>query len=112
MQNILAIWQREMRSYFVSPIAYAVLTVFLFLTGHQAWGFLFSTGYQAWGFPLFFTGYYFWHLCRKVAGWNQLADNYVFLESNQLIYPAINCGFGKDSGGFLEGGRRQPAIRA
>jgi len=33
MQNILAIWQREMRSYFVSPIAYAVLTVFLFLTG-------------------------------------------------------------------------------
>ncbi len=33
MQNILAIWQREMKSYFVSPIAYAVLTVFLFLTG-------------------------------------------------------------------------------
>lgn len=33
MQNILAIWQREMKSYFVSPIAYAVLTVFLFLSG-------------------------------------------------------------------------------
>jgi len=33
MQNILAIWQREMRSYFVSPIAYVVLTVFLFLSG-------------------------------------------------------------------------------
>ncbi len=33
MQNILAIWQREMKSYFVSPIAYVVLTVFLFLTG-------------------------------------------------------------------------------
>src|SRR5512139_3889959 len=33
MQNILAIWQREMRAYFVSPIAYVVLTVFLFLSG-------------------------------------------------------------------------------
>lgn len=33
MQNILAIWQREMKSYFVSPIAYVVLMVFLFLTG-------------------------------------------------------------------------------
>ncbi len=33
MQNILAIWQREMKSYFVSPIAYVVLTVFLLITG-------------------------------------------------------------------------------
>jgi ABC-2 type transport system permease protein len=33
MQNVLAIWQREMKGYFVSPIAYAVLTVFLFLSG-------------------------------------------------------------------------------
>jgi ABC-2 type transport system permease protein len=33
MQNIMAIWQREMKSYFVSPIAYVVLTVFLFLSG-------------------------------------------------------------------------------
>jgi ABC-2 type transport system permease protein len=33
MQNILAIWQREMRSYFVSPIAYVVLTIFLVLSG-------------------------------------------------------------------------------
>jgi ABC-2 type transport system permease protein len=33
MHNILAIWQREMKSYFVSPIAYVVLTVFLFLVG-------------------------------------------------------------------------------
>jgi ABC-2 type transport system permease protein len=33
MQNMLAIWQREMKSYFVSPIAYVVLTVFLFLVG-------------------------------------------------------------------------------
>jgi len=33
MQNILAIWQREMKSYFVSPIAYAVLVIFLFLMG-------------------------------------------------------------------------------
>lgn len=33
MQNILAIWQREMKSYFVSPIAYVVLTIFLLLSG-------------------------------------------------------------------------------
>jgi len=33
MQNILAIWQRELKAYFVSPIAYVVLTVFLFLSG-------------------------------------------------------------------------------
>lgn len=33
MHNILAIWRREMRAYFVSPIAYAVLTVFLLLSG-------------------------------------------------------------------------------
>jgi ABC-2 type transport system permease protein len=33
MQNILAIWQREMKNYFVSPIAYVVLTVFLLLFG-------------------------------------------------------------------------------
>ena len=33
MQNILAIWQREMKSYFVSPVAYVVLTIFLALAG-------------------------------------------------------------------------------
>jgi ABC-2 type transport system permease protein len=33
MQNVLAIWQRELKGYFVSPIAYVVLTVFLFLSG-------------------------------------------------------------------------------
>jgi ABC-2 type transport system permease protein len=33
MQNILAIWQREIRSYFVSPIAYVVLTIFLLISG-------------------------------------------------------------------------------
>ncbi len=33
MQNIFAIWQREMKSYFASAIAYVVLTVFLFLSG-------------------------------------------------------------------------------
>jgi ABC-2 type transport system permease protein len=33
MQNVIAIWQREMKSYFASPIAYVVLTVFLFLSG-------------------------------------------------------------------------------
>ena len=33
MQNILAIWQREIKSYFVSPIAYVVLAIFLVLAG-------------------------------------------------------------------------------
>ena len=33
MQNIVAIWQREMKSYFVSPVAYVVLTIFLVLAG-------------------------------------------------------------------------------
>jgi len=33
MQNILAVWQREMKSYFVSPVAYVVLTIFLVLAG-------------------------------------------------------------------------------
>ncbi|MGD0308388.1 MAG: ABC transporter permease [Acidobacteriota bacterium] len=43
MKNILAIWQREMKSYFVSPIAYVVLTVFLFISG-----FFFTTILTAW----------------------------------------------------------------
>jgi ABC-2 type transport system permease protein len=38
MHNILAIWQREMKSYFVSPIAYAVLIVFLFIAGLVFYG--------------------------------------------------------------------------
>jgi ABC-2 type transport system permease protein len=33
MQNIFALWQRELKAYFVSPIAYVVLTVFTFLSG-------------------------------------------------------------------------------
>lgn len=33
MSNILAIFEREMRAYFVSPIAYVVLTVFILLAG-------------------------------------------------------------------------------
>jgi ABC-2 type transport system permease protein len=40
MQNILAIWQREMKSYFVSPIAYVVLTIFLFISGLFFFGYL------------------------------------------------------------------------
>ncbi len=43
MKNVLAIWQREMKSYFVSPIAYVVLTVFLFISG-----FFFTTILTAW----------------------------------------------------------------
>lgn len=38
MQNTLAIWQREMKSYFVSPIAYAVITIFLLLSGFFFFG--------------------------------------------------------------------------
>jgi|WetSurMetagenome_2_1015567.scaffolds.fasta_scaffold186719_2 ABC-2 type transport system permease protein len=33
MQNILAIWQREIKSYFVSPVAYVVLVIFLLVCG-------------------------------------------------------------------------------
>jgi ABC-2 type transport system permease protein len=43
MKNILAIWQREVKSYFLSPIAYVVLTVFLFIAG-----FFFYTILTAW----------------------------------------------------------------
>ena len=40
MRNIAAIWQREMKSYFVSPIAYVVLTVFIFLSGYFFYSYL------------------------------------------------------------------------
>ena len=33
MQGLLAIWQREFKAYFISPIFYALATVFLFVTG-------------------------------------------------------------------------------
>ncbi|MEW5979056.1 MAG: ABC transporter permease subunit [Acidobacteriota bacterium] len=34
MKNIVAIFQKELRSYFVSPIAYVVMTVFLLISGY------------------------------------------------------------------------------
>src|SRR5262245_11015286 len=34
MKNVFAILQRELRSFFVSPIAYVVLTVFLIISGY------------------------------------------------------------------------------
>jgi ABC-2 type transport system permease protein len=34
MKNVLAILQKELRSYFVSPIAYVVMTVFLIICGY------------------------------------------------------------------------------
>ncbi len=34
MKNVLAIYEKEMKSYFVSPIAYVVLTVFLVISGY------------------------------------------------------------------------------
>src|SRR5262245_33626974 len=33
MRNIRTIWFKELRMFFVSPIAYVVLTIFFFLTG-------------------------------------------------------------------------------
>ena len=34
MRNLLAIYSKELRSYFVSPVAYVIAGVFLFLTGY------------------------------------------------------------------------------
>ena len=33
MRNVLAIVERELRAYFISPVAYVVLTIFVFLSG-------------------------------------------------------------------------------
>ena len=33
MRNILVIAEREIKAYFISPIAYVVLTIFIFLSG-------------------------------------------------------------------------------
>src|SRR6266705_2403554 len=33
MRNILAIIERELRAYFISPVAYVILTIFVFLSG-------------------------------------------------------------------------------
>jgi ABC-2 type transport system permease protein len=37
MRNTLIIWQKEMRSYFVSPIAYILLAMFAVITGFFFW---------------------------------------------------------------------------
>lgn len=37
MRNILTIWRKEMRSYFVSPIAYLLLVMFAFIFGWFFW---------------------------------------------------------------------------
>jgi len=37
MRNILTIWRKEMRSYFVSPIAYLLLTMFALIFGFFFW---------------------------------------------------------------------------
>jgi len=42
MTNVLALWQKEMRTYFTSPIAYAVIVVFLLLSGYFFYGILAS----------------------------------------------------------------------
>ena len=34
MKNILAVLQKELKTYFVSPIAYVVLTVFFVISGY------------------------------------------------------------------------------
>ena len=33
MRNIFVIAERELKTYFISPIAYVVLTIFIFLSG-------------------------------------------------------------------------------
>ena len=40
MSNILAIANKELRSYFNSPIAYAVIGLFAFAFGYMFWLFL------------------------------------------------------------------------
>ena len=37
MRNVLIIWQKEMRSYFSSWIAYILLAIFAFITGFFFW---------------------------------------------------------------------------
>lgn len=44
MQGLIAIWQREFRAYFLSPVFYALSTVFLFLIGLMFY--LSLVGYQ------------------------------------------------------------------
>jgi ABC-2 type transport system permease protein len=40
MRNVLAIFNKEMRSYFYSPIAYVVIGIFLFISGYFFYGLL------------------------------------------------------------------------
>jgi ABC-2 type transport system permease protein len=42
MNNVLAMFQKEMRTYFTSPIAYAVVVVFLLISGYFFYGILSS----------------------------------------------------------------------
>jgi len=42
MSNVLAMFQKEMRTYFTSPIAYAVMVVFLVVSGYFFYGILSS----------------------------------------------------------------------
>jgi ABC-2 type transport system permease protein len=42
MRNILALFQKELRSYFTSPIAYAVVMIFLLISGYFFYGILSS----------------------------------------------------------------------
>ena len=40
MRNIWIICQKELRSYFVSPIAYLLLTIYAFIFGYFFWNML------------------------------------------------------------------------
>jgi len=40
MKNVLAVFRKEMRSYFLSPIAYVVIGIFLFISGYFFYGLL------------------------------------------------------------------------
>ena len=38
MRNIITVYQRELRGYFATPVAYVFLIVFLILSGFLTWG--------------------------------------------------------------------------
>lgn len=70
MSNVWAVCKKEIKTYFTSPIAYVVLTVFLFLFG------------------LFFQSILLWFSSYSM----QMAQNPYYLQQmniNQMVYPSL-----------------------